>query len=117
MICFSIVLEGISPDKNHMHCRDKELGAKKTPEENRIVKLQDSLAAFPLHFSRLEAVSNGLPSLGRNHFPCAAHLAEAGQEHTTDSLAGAAAAAPVPCEALDAPEDLDSEAPSHNLHN
>lgn len=78
------------------------------------MKLQESLGAFGLHFSRPEAVSDGLPSPGRNHLPCAAHLAEAGQEHTTDNLASAAAA---PCEALDAPEDLDSEEPSHNPHN
>lgn len=30
------------------------------------MKLQESLAAFGLHFSRPEAVSDGLPSPGRN---------------------------------------------------
>lgn len=41
-------------------------GQKKNPEENRIMKLQSSLAAFGLHLSRLEGVSDGRPSLGRN---------------------------------------------------
>lgn len=80
------------------------------------MKLHDALADFGLCFSRSEDVSDGLLSLRMNHLPCAAHLAETGQEHTTDSLVSVAAVR-VPCETLDVLEDLDSEGPTHSSHS